>query len=271
MAETFDADWLALREPADHTARAHQLLRPLQERWRAQGWSRVLDLGSGTGSNLRYLAPHLPSPQQWTLFDHDAELLSVAARRCAPTLEPPNELRTVQGDLAREALPLVRDADLVTASALLDLVPAAWVTRLARACRAAETGVLLALTYDGNVQWAGEAHPGDDLVLAAVNRHQLGDKGMGRALGPNAAAAAEEAFGQSGFAVQIRPSSWLLGPDEAPLVEALVDGWMRAALEQRDGTQDTIRAWAQDRRTQIANERFQLSVGHVDLLALPQR
>ncbi len=72
----FDADWLALREPVDHRSRAAAVVPLLRQAWRAVGWSQVLDLGCGTGSNVRYLAPKLVGPQEWTVLDHDLELLS---------------------------------------------------------------------------------------------------------------------------------------------------------------------------------------------------
>ena len=72
----FGADWLRLREPVDHRSRAEGHLPVLAEEWRRRGWSRIVDLGSGTGSNARYLAPRLPGAQQWTLVDHDADLLA---------------------------------------------------------------------------------------------------------------------------------------------------------------------------------------------------
>ena len=59
MSETFTADWLALREPVDHRSRADDLLNVLGTWWETAGGSRIADLGSGTGSNLRYLAPRL--------------------------------------------------------------------------------------------------------------------------------------------------------------------------------------------------------------------
>ena len=38
----------------------------------------VLDLGAGSGSNLRGLAPHLLGRQRWRLIDHDSALFRAA-------------------------------------------------------------------------------------------------------------------------------------------------------------------------------------------------
>ena len=57
--------WLALREPADAAARRRDLVEQLR---RAPAGDRPLvihDLGCGTGSMGRWLAPLLPGPQHW--------------------------------------------------------------------------------------------------------------------------------------------------------------------------------------------------------------
>ena len=277
-SETFSPDWLALREPADHRARAADLLPPLCAAWRAAGWRRVLDLGSGAGSNLRYLAPRLPDGQAWTLLDHDADLLA----RAAAAAEPAQQVTCVRGDLAREGLAAVADAHLVTCSALLDLVTAGWLRGLARACRAASCGVLLALTYDGTMRWdAGSGH--------AAGRRRSGRRGRRadpaageRAPAPGAASGARARAGcrnggrrrcwlREGYRTWRSPSPWRLGPTDAALARELVAGWERAALEMASGGEEVrrIQAWAAARRRTIAGGRFQLEVGHQDLLALP--
>ncbi|MEX2047657.1 MAG: class I SAM-dependent methyltransferase [Chloroflexota bacterium] len=274
--ETFDPDWLALREPADHRSRADDLLPPLRAWWAARGASTVLDLGSGSGSNLRYLAPVLGRPQRWTLVDHDAGLL-------AHVSEPGGDVRvhTVRGDLAREGLAAVPGAHLVTASALLDLVPRAWLAELVDACAAARCGALFALTYDGRIEWsvggtgadttpaARAEDPLDALVRDAVNAHQLRDKGLGPALGPAAAHAAGELLRRRGYRTWLSSSPWVLGPSESALADALVTGWAGAAAEQRPADATHVRAWAEHRRETVARGEFALLVGHLDLLALP--
>jgi SAM-dependent methyltransferase len=263
VTETFEPDWLALREEADHRARAPELLLPLRRWWTERGASAVLDLGSGTGSNLRYLAHELDRPQRWTLVDHDADLL---ARAAAPSDEI--SVRTVRGDLAEAGLAEAREAHLVSASALLDLVSEAWLQRLADVCAAASCAALFALTYDGGVDWDAR-DPADVLVYHAVNEHQRRDKGLGPALGPEGADAAETFFRGRGYRTWLAASPWTLGPADAALVLALIDGWAAAAAEQRPDLANTVHGWAERRRSTVAGGDFALVVTHQDLLALP--
>jgi SAM-dependent methyltransferase len=264
VSEKFDPAWLDLREAVDHRSRAAGLLPHLSHWWTARGCSAVLDLGCGTGSNLRYLAPELPGPQAWTLLDHDAELL---ARIEAPSGDV--RVKPLQGDLAGAGLAEVRRAHLVAASALLDLVSGSWLSALVDACADAACGALFALTYDGTMEWSGADDAFDALVRDAVDAHQRRDKGLGPALGPAAGRAAEELFRRRGYRTWLHPSVWTLGPDDAALARALVTGWAAAAAEERPDGADDVRSWADRRAVAVAAGDFGLVVGHVDLLALP--
>jgi len=281
--ESFAPDWLALREPVDHRSRAAGLLPLLDAWWRVRKGGSVLDLGSGTGSNLRYLAPRLTGPQRWTLLDRDAGLLE-RARTGAVGVPGVVAVDCVHGELGQGGLDAVQESDLVTASALLDLVTEGWLERLAAACSDAGCATLLALTWDGGVAFgSGEAPLGtqlgggpgaggeadDAFVFDLVRVHQRRDKGMGPALGPTAGQAAEQAFRRAGLRTWLRPSPWRLGPAEATLARTLIEGWQEAASEQCPDQAERIGAWGERRRAQAERPGFALSVGHVDLLALP--
>ena len=162
----------------------------------------MLDLGSGTGSNLRYLARRLPGEQEWTLVDRDAALLDQATG-AAVAVAGVARVKCVPGELDRAGLGLVPEADLVTASALLDLVTHEWLEQLVATCRAAGNAALLTLTWDGTMTW-DDPDPDDALVAEAVRIHQLRDKGMGPALGPAAGPAAERAFRVAGYHTWLR-------------------------------------------------------------------
>lgn len=262
--DRFEADWLRLREPVDHRSRPEELVASLARAGAARGWSRVADLGAGTGSNLRYLDPRLSWVDHWTLVDHDPALL---LRATDPA--PGRTLERIPGALEREGLEAVDDADLVTASALLDLVSAGWLDRLVRRCAARGAGVLLALTWDGRIRWTPE-DPDDEAIRSAVAAHQLRDKGLGPALGPGGAKAARERLLAAGYRVDEASSPWVLqGPGDAALAMEVARGWARAAAEQVPGEADRFQGWFQRRSRAVAAGRFDLEVGHLDLLGLP--
>ncbi len=264
MSETFSAEWLALREPVDHRSRPAELVGRLAEWCARRSRLRVLDLGCGTGSNVRYLAPKLPAVQEWTLLDRDEALL---ARVEAPV---GTSVRPLRGTLEAEGLAEVAGADAVTASALLDLVSDTWLGALADACEKGGCAALFALTYDGTFEWLDGGDPVDAAVRDAVNAHQRRDKGLGPALGPAAARRAEALFGERGYRTWLSASPWVLGPEDAALVRSLIEGWASAAAEQRPEEADRVRAWAERRRAGSTGQHSRLVVGHLDLLALPR-
>jgi hypothetical protein len=194
-----------------------------------------------------------PVALRWRLVDRDPALLRLAAERCGPRAE------IVAGELADlDRLPL-DGVRLVTASALLDLASREWVEALAARLAAAGIGIYASLNYDGRLEWE-PPRGGDAAVRAAFNAHQRREKGLGAALGPEAAGVLARVLGRHGFAVRLAPSPWRLGPREAALHAALLDGIVAATGEM--GLEAA--AWGQARRTASG-----CTVGHVDLLALP--
>lgn len=270
MIEQFDADWLSLREPADHRARAASDLSGLAQYCPRHRVTRVLDLGSGTGSNLHYLAARLPAhEQEWVLFDHDPELLNRAERRVQATqwAGPAITVQYQQGDLAQfQTYPAA--IDVITASALLDLVSAAWIDGLVDYARQQNAAVLLALSYDGRIAFTPQ-DPDDSHVGAWVNQHQRGPKDMGAALGPEAWLRASEAFARAGYTVKTPATDWQLDHRDTALQRATIAGWHAAAHEVMPSEAERLSRWQQRRIDALGHST--LSVGHRDVLALPCR
>ena len=251
----FSADWLALREPADHAARDRGLLAAATDAAGSQ--PVIVDLGCGTGSTIRAFQGHLAGPVRWELVDNDADLLTHAAQAAA------GDVKTHQIDLRDlEALPLDR-ASLVTASALLDLCSRDWVEKLATRLASRRLPFYAALNYDGVMEWT-PADPADAGITQAFNRHQRQDKGLGPALGPDAADVIAEIFAAAGYRVLQADSPWRLAPDQAALHLELLQGIARAADEA--GAAEA-RAWGARRAAAV--ERTHCRIGHRDILALP--
>jgi hypothetical protein len=270
----FDAGWLALREAADHAARSERMTRLVSDALPRET-VRVLDLGSGTGSNLRYLAGRLPAPQDWLLVDNDSELLAHGALPRAPgsdgrprPADRDYQISTRCLDLASLDPSLFDGRTLVTASALLDLVSESWLHDLAVYCRAAGAAALFALTYDGRID-CSPAELADQHVRDLVNRHQRGDKGFGAALGPEAIEVAVRCFAGQGYQVQRDRSDWLLGASQRDLQEQLIQGWAAAAADIAPGESGAIRDWERRRLAHVASGASAIVVGHEDLAAWP--
>ncbi|MBQ1097443.1 trans-aconitate methyltransferase [Streptomyces sp. b94] len=262
-------EWLRLREPADGAARAHELLDPLRihlaDLPRRPGGLVVHDVGCGTGSMGRWLAPLLDGAQHWVLHDHDPYLLHFAAV-AAPGSAADGSRVTVEtrrGDLGRLTPDALAGAALVTASALLDVLTAEEVGTLAAACASAGCPALLTLSVAGRVDLT-PAHPLDAEIADAFNDHQR-RTGM---LGPDAVTVAAEAFAAHGATVRAHPSPWRLGPGEAALTAQWLRGWVRAAVEQRPELREPADRYLNERLAACTAGELRVVVHHTDLLAL---
>lgn len=287
----FSAQWLALREPADHRARDQglqdQAVAYLEHIAATRpGPVKLIDLGSGSGSNLRALAPHLPAAQHWTLVDYDPALLAAARHALiawaddtltpqagesdsSPTLAPLTLIK--QGkhltvdfrceDLALNiesvlALPV----DLITAAAFFDLVAEGWLERF---CHALAKPLYTVLTYNGIETWTPEDTI-DATVLEAFHAHQKTDKGFGVAAGPDAAQILITLLKQRHFAVHSASSPWILDEQDRLLIKQLVIGSSAAVQETRLVNTDLVRDWEYSRE-----RATHCQIGHTDLFAIP--
>lgn len=249
----FTPGWLELREPADAEARDAALLEPLRDHLPA-GPLVIRDLGCGTGSNRRWLAPRLPSPQRWIMHDRDPELLARAAAD--------GECETRLGDFTTLRADDLAETSLITASAVLDVLTEPQVDRLMRVIAEASVPALFTLTVAGEVELA----PSDRLdaeVADAFNQHQH----RGGRLGPDAVTVAADALHAGGCTVLSGRSPWRLGAAHRELTAQWLHGWCAAAAEELPGL--ALDEYLQRRVDAVEAGTLRVVVQHVDLLALP--
>jgi len=262
----FSADWLALREPYDLRARNPEVLAAVLAAFADHPAVSIVDLACGTGSTVRALAPRLSLRQTWRLIDNDLSLLARAAGMQVPTNV---QVTAAPVDLNHDLeAALDGPVDLVTTSALLDLVSAEWLERLAVETAVRAIPIYAALSYDGRIVF----DPIDDAdadIVAAVNAHQHTDKGFGPALGPDAAQAAIARFESIGYRVTHGMSDWVFGPDDRDIQMETCAGWAGAARETGGLSLEAAAGWLTRRRDAITAGRSSIKVGHVDLFARP--
>ena len=262
---SFSPDWLALREPFDHAARSVELATAfaaaLPER------ARLLELGAGTGSGVRFLMPYVPGARWW-LLDHDAKLLAQAesllsAPRVTPWLSDVRDFDAWPSEL-----------DGVQLQALLDLVDLSFLASVVDVLATRRLPVLAALTVDGRVSFQ-PAHPDDDAIHGAFRLHQRGvrnaadvNRERGGLVGPHAGAIFADLLRVRGFSTVVRTADWRVPSTATAMLSAMIEGTAEAAAQVGPREVDVAR-WSDDRRRDLAAGRLTLAVGHQDVLGLP--
>jgi hypothetical protein len=292
----FSAAWLALREPVDHRSRNAMLQNHVVDFLHqhvpvVSDLLHITDLGSGTGSNLRALAPYFGAIQCWTLVDYDADLLRTAratllswadgvldsnltnsigvAGIFSESIEPlviTKNMKTIAvqfrcADLLADYRSILNEpADLITAAAFFDLVAEPWLTEF---CAALTKPLYTVLTYDGKETW-GPPKALDLDVLRAFHAHQSTDKGFGAALGPKAAERLQSLLQGRGFVTACLPSPWRMDHHDHALIEQLALGTASAVREMGMLASSAIDQWEHTRR-----QASYCEIGHIDLFAYP--
>jgi hypothetical protein len=283
----FGAAWLASRERLDRLARDRGLAVTLAQRMPLR--PVILDLGAGTGSLFRFLAPIIARPQRWIFADADRSLIEAAfdhtldwardrgftARRRKEFRMPALSIGTsweiwridaLEIGLATvpRGLPLAK-VDAVTCSALLDLASRRWMERLFAALR---TPFYASLTVDGRIAWF-PPHPADPTVRLAFRRDQQRDKGLGLALGVDAARTAEELLAALGFETLVARSDWRIVRGERRLGRMFAGMTARAASQAVPVRASRIESWYRARLDDADRARLAIRVGHSDILGFP--
>jgi hypothetical protein len=284
----FSPDWLARREPLDAAARdaglAHEFAAAIADTPR-----RIIDLGAGTGANLRLLAPLIGGDQDWLLIDNDPALLMAQRREIALwaaqhgwgvsqeatdavviSVGPVRwRVRSQQLDLQASLEQLaLQDCDGVTTTAFLDLVSLDWIDRLCLMLSQSPRPFLATLSVDGQRRW--QPAMTDDLRLQqAFEHHQMGDKGFGAALGIAAVDEMGMRLDRLGFTVGTARSDWQIAGGHPTLLGQMIDEALAVGCELEPDAASAFADWAARRHAQVATRTLTLTIGHRDLLALP--
>ncbi|MGB6021787.1 MAG: hypothetical protein WBG89_05610 [Ornithinimicrobium sp.] len=293
-----EASWLDLRYRADDRARQRSLplVRDLAEHLLVVARPRpadetsskpvaqspglaVVDVGAGTGANLRWLGPRLDQAlgsaltQEWDLLDHDAVLLEAVREDGAPWLRRSTRHTGSVATLA-ELLQTTEHPRVVSCSALLDLLTASQIDDLVVATVRWADAALWSLSVTGDVTFS-PSHADDALLVQHFNKDQ--QRGAATATGRHSLAGpdgwrmAERAFIDQGWRVSLAHTPWILGTDDGPMIARLLTERAQAALKTTDGSADrqAIETWLALRLHQTERGQLEVRVDHQDLLALP--
>ncbi|MCU1527783.1 MAG: SAM-dependent methyltransferase [Frondihabitans sp.] len=264
------SDWLALRESEDARARSLDLARTAASLLAGRPGD-IHDLGSGTGSMMRWLAPLLPGPQTWILHDWNQALTDRALEGARPLDADgqPVSVSARTGNLENLEAPDLTGAGLVTASALLDVLTFTETHAIVQACLAAGSPAFVSLSVTGKVDLSPHDES-DTSFETAFNLHQERDSGGRWLLGPNAGSVVRHLFEDAGWNVREVDTVWRLGSHDPRLLAEWFGGWVDAAVEQRPELRGEALAYRELRMTQASRGALSVAVHHTDLLAWPR-
>jgi hypothetical protein len=275
----FSIDWLSLREPVDHRSVNADVRASFTRDFAAREHVTLTDIGCGSGSHLRSLAPHLGKKQTWRLVDYDMRLLDAAKGLLSGWADSFSEtdgglsLRRgsqditvlfVQADLQSD-LERILDlpTDAITSAAFFDLTSVAFIQRMVSALAARRLPLYTILTYDGRESWT-PPHEADADMLAAFNAHQTTDKGFGPSAGPQATEHLCAAFKGCNYKTTRGDSPWRLAAQDKALILELANGIANAVRETGKAELDRIEDWLAAK-----SGAEHCEIGHLDLYARP--
>lgn len=290
---SFRSSWLAQREMFDLSSRSTKLAQNFVEAVQAnkkntQNLLRLIDLGGGTGANFRVLAPLIETNQYWLICENDPQLLNEAlattiewARKQSWTCKNSNGFLLIQAGKSKWTIEM-RQIDLsldinsidashfdgVTTSAFLDLVSEEWLQRMVKWINKSQRPFLAAMTVDGLRHWEPEL-ASDLRINEAFQRHQLTDKGFGCALGPEAIQTLIQIFNQYEIYCETAKSDWIINSYATDMLRKLIDETVEVVEQTGRANSLGLRAWHSQRHQYVSQGLARMTVGHMDLLAVP--
>ncbi len=189
----FQNKWLNLRETVDRNSRNKRILYLINKFFKNKKNIRIVDLGSGAGSNYRFLKSRLLNNQYWSFVDisHQSTNYFKKNIKLSSKIKKTNfKIVDVINNLEKINF---NDYNLVTGSAFLDILPKTWFKNFYKLNVDTEI-VYFALNYNGNFKFFPK-HKDDKKILNIFNKDQKSDKGIGEvAVGPDCTELINKAF-----------------------------------------------------------------------------
>ena len=202
----FQNKWLNLRESVDRNSRNKKILYLINKFYKNKKNIRIIDLGSGAGSNFRFLKPRLSNNQYWSFVDisHQSTNFFKKNIKFSSKIKKTNfKIVDVINNLNKITF---NDYNLVTGSAFLDILPKKWFKNFHKLNIDTEI-VYFALNYNGYFKFFPK-HKDDKKILDIFNKDQKSDKGIGEvAVGPNCSKIINSVFKKS-HKTYVLDSTW---------------------------------------------------------------
>ena len=282
----FSKAWLTEREFFDNQSRSNLLIKEIKKDSRSI--NKIIDLGCGTGSFLRWCIAQKLSFSEAMLIDFDRRLINSIGMLFRRFLK--NKNYTIKKVNTREylvtnlsslekskilflkkniinSLDKIDRYDLVSLSALSDLLSKNIIRRLLSKTNRNKY-IYFSLCFNGKIRWS-PVNEFDNYVINKFNKHQIQDKGFGIALGENSIRYIESIANKNSYVYTKKDSSWKINSFNIQ-GKSFQEKYLKiilTALKNDDITdKDILKLWFSKRMQSIKHIKSKLIVGHNDIL-----
>ncbi len=259
----FENSWLYQREKIDNLSKNLTLIDKINSELKYLENISVLDLGTGTGSNFRFLSKKIKHKNQsWTLMDISRSSLQEAKKNI--TLH--NKIKKVSfkyNDIIKNIKKTnFNKFDLVTGSAFLDIMPANWFKDFHRLNQNTKI-IYFSINYDGYFKFYPR-HTLDNNMLKLFNKDQNSKKdGKVKAVGPDCGEIIMNHFAKTHKTFLLN-SNWLDASNKN--FQLMFLNFCKNVINKNK--EITLHEWLEFKKAKIIKNKSKLLVHNKDFLAI---
>ena len=259
----FNNSWLFQREKIDNLSKSKILIKRINKTIKKLNDIRIIDLGTGTGSNFRYLSKKINfNNQKWTLMDISKSSLEEAKKNISINKKI-KKISIINNDIIKNIHDTnFNNFDLVSGSAFLDIMPRQWFKSFHY--KNINTKIIyFSINYDGYFKFFPK-HKLDKRVLDLFNFDQKSNKLNNlKAVGPDCSKIIQKYFHKT-HKTFLRNSNWNKITNKKFQLMFLD---FCSDVIHKHGKND-FSEWFEFRKQKIALNKSKLTVHNKDFLAV---
>ena len=286
--DKFSLSWIKAREKYDLKHRSNLLKE--QYKKDKSFFNKIIDLGSGNGSFLRYCHNKKIVFEEMLLIDYNSKLLrdfyastynylngtNYNILKESPTKYQLKKIDTIKTENIQlmntdilKSLDIINNYNLISLSAMSDILPILFIKKLLNKVGKNKI-IYFSICFDGSIKW-DSSHKYDKYVLTMFNKHQEMNKISGYVVGSKSIKLIKEYSAKKKYSFQIKDSSWELKSynENTKYFQKMYLNTIYKPLKKDDITdKDMLSEWRKVKLKDIVSGKSKITVGHKDILIL---
>lgn len=286
QANKFTTTWINLRESYDMLSRS-DLLQNLYKN-NKMNLKKVIDLGGGNGSFLRWCHYKNITYDDFLIIDNDEALLksfysrtksylsmmslslikdNMMSYRIQNLKNNKDGFITLKKQDFYKSIDTINDYNLVSFSAVSDLLSKKFIKCLFDKVNKG-TNLYFSICFDGRVKWKNK-NKHDKYIVSMFNQHQKQEKTTGVALGLDSIKFIKNLSTKNDYKIYIADSSWSVDShdnDSRVFQKAYLNTIYKPLKKFELTDRDILEDWIRSKKNDIESKNSNLVVGHKDIL-----